>query len=346
MKRIKILSIVGCLVMCCFIILRILKQSLDVPNLDAPIIIPADDNSIMNATRSNSRPVVWMGVYNHELYFCPFKGRYKGWLCRFDTEGGIHKVYKLDASLIFFGIADSILYFTPWEGEVVCCGYDFIENSVYEIYSGDSGPINIQLPWLIKENSVYIALGYGYGDEKTYEYIHIIGKDIVEITTTIDGEMIRNLPFYKTIELQSGSKLTHHERAILSTEYGTIVHNQHQGDMLYLIDTEGTIVQLFDVQCIDHESAITVLNDSVYLSFLRYEDVSEDLKGLKRFENDSMEGTYRISLVNYGVEKLNDTIYDGLYAFGDGYIYACDDTGSIFRLNADGTVKDVLWNNK
>ena len=56
-----------------------------------------------------------------------------------------------------------------------------------------------------------------------------------------------------------------------------------------------------------------------------------------------MEGTYRISLKDYSVEKLNDNIYDGLYYFGDAYIYACDRDGGIYRLNLDGSVKDILY---
>ena len=55
-----------------------------------------------------------------------------------------------------------------------------------------------------------------------------------------------------------------------------------------------------------------------------------------------MEGTYRISLKNYSVEKLNDNIYDGLYYFGGDYLYACNRDGCMYRLNLDGSVKDVL----
>lgn len=303
-----------------------------------PVMIVNGDNSIMNETRSSSNASVWMGVYNDELYFCPLEGRYQGWLCKFDTTG-IEKIYKLNTTRIVFGMIDSNLYFIKkGDNEDIITCYDFIENKTYEIYSDE---VNVFLPVQITGQSIYIPLGYDqHLRNDPPKYIQIKDKSVIGITTEINGEPIADMVFYRRIE-SSTTIIPNRKRSVIPTEYGTVIHRQGIENMLSLIDTDDKIVSLFSVPGLQADSAVTIVDDVVYLSFLRYE--KEGDIGMKRFENDTMEGTYRISLKDYSVEKLNDNIYDGLYYFGDAYIYACDRDGSIYRLNLDGSVKDILY---
>ncbi len=304
--------------------------------INKPIRVTDDNNNLTNAILPASDATVWMGTYNYELYFCSSKGKYKGWLCKVG-EDGIQKVLKLNSGRIFYGCVDSYIYFYPSsKGECSVACYDFSSNNIVCTYEGEC---NVFLPVWIEGQSIYIPLGFD-DCQLTPEYVHIKGRDVVETTTQIDGESIGNMVFYSPIETESES-ISNFDRAMISTDYGTVIHQQGIGHMLYLINKENQVVSLFDVPCLDARSAITIVDDTVYLSFLRYEKYGEI--GMKRFENDTMEGTYRISLKDYSVEKLNDNIYDGLYYFGDAYIYACSRDGRIYCLNLDGSVKDILY---
>lgn len=322
-----------CVILVCIFSVSCVSESV----IHEPVIVVNGDNRIMNDTRSSSDASVWMGVYNDELYFCPFEGRYQGWLCKFDNAG-VQKIYNLKTTRIVFGMIDSDLYFIKKGGKeyIITC-YDFIENMTYEIYYGE---VNFFLPVQITGQSIYIPLGYDqHLRNDPPKYIQIKDKSVIGITTEINGEPIENMVFYKRIEFPS-SVISNFERSVISTEYGTVIHKQGSEDMLCLIDRDNQIVSLFSVPCLHAVSAVTIVDDVVYLSFLRYEKYGEI--GMKRFDNDTMEGTYRISLKNYSVEKLNDNIYDGLYYFGGDYLYACNRDGCMYRLNLDGSVKDVL----
>lgn len=127
-------------------------------------------------------------------------------------------------------------------------------------------------------------------------------------------------------------------KSMISCEGGLLVHNANNGNLLYFIEEEsGEIVELFSVPCIYSVSAVNVHGTDVFLSFKRFE--KEGLFGsYVRFKNDTMEGTYRISLNDYAVEKISDEIYNGLFIFDDTGIYACDEDCHIYKLDFDGNV--------
>ncbi len=306
-----------------------------------PIIILNADNSNLHMARPSTVNTAWIGTYNHEVYFCStFKGKYKRWLCRL-CEDGVQKVAKLNATLSIYGVIDSFLYFEPLDEpleprkpDIISC-YDFQTNCIRDIYSGDT---NLFIPFLIERQSLYVPLDYD-NYLKVSEFVHIVGQEVKGITKQIGDTAIKDMTYYTPIETEHGT-LSAIKRTMVSTEYGTVVHRQSAFNMLYFIDLNHNIIPLFSVQGIDAYSAITVVKDSVYLSFKRYEKLGSI--GMKRFENDMLEGTYRISLVDYSSVKLSDQIYDDLYYFGDNFIFACDNKGKIYRLNMDGSI-DKVW---
>ena len=127
-------------------------------------------------------------------------------------------------------------------------------------------------------------------------------------------------------------------KSMISCQGGLLIHNAYNGNLLYFVEeASGEIVELFSVPCIYAVSAVNVHGKDVYLSFKRFE--KEGLFGsYERFRNDTLEGTYRISLEDKSAEKISDEIYDGLYIFDDTGIYACNEDCHIYKLGFDGNV--------
>ncbi len=138
------------------------------------------------------------------------------------------------------------------------------------------------------------------------------------------------------IELEYG-----HE-TLIPCDYGVLVHNQGQEHLLYLIDNEGCIQELFYVPCMYSGSTINVYGDYAYISFRRYEKYGKlGLAGVS-FENDTLQGTWRISLSTGESEKISDNIYNGIYIFDNTGMYVCDDESNIYKLNFEGEIIQVL----
>ena len=66
---------------------------------------------------------------------------------------------------------------------------------------------------------------------------------------------------------------------------------------------------------------------------------------MRRFENDTEEGTWRIDLKDGTKEKINDYIFCGMYTFDDTCIYCCDEDENIYRMELDGEVSPILVRN-
>ena len=123
---------------------------------------------------------------------------------------------------------------------------------------------------------------------------------------------------------------------VIPCDNGILLHNAAHNLPLYYIEGEtGKIVELFpEIEAMEMQTAVNIHNNYVYFSLLRYEKWAD--LGMARFENDTLEGTYRISLTDYSVEKISDHIYNGLFIFDDSGIYACNQAGDIYKLDFDG----------
>lgn len=129
-------------------------------------------------------------------------------------------------------------------------------------------------------------------------------------------------------------------RCLLPAGDGLLVHNI-DGGSLYRIAPDHSVTPLFEFPCMTCDTAIAIVGDDVYLSLKRYEGWGESGKGLRRYENDTLEGTWRISLTDFSAVKISDTIYNGLYCFGD-VLLACDESCSVYRLHPDGSAQPLI----
>lgn len=309
---------------------------------------------------------VWLGVFNGKLYFYPHcgtrlhKSSYDGFLCVFEN-GGVTKLTDLEEdknSVIVQGFLSPFLYY--WDNNTsldkqsdFLYSYDLQSREEKLLYSGEANlthniflsgdgrsyfPLwaeNNEIPQFVcvKEGafSSVIPLTEGYLiNGKTY-YAVAEYSDTVERLLCLDADGFLN-------EVPLGYA---HQRTIIPCENGLLVHNESGPNILYWINDDGKVQELFSVECLDSKSAVNIHGTDVYLSFKRYKEYGES--GMRRFENDTLEGTYRISLVDFTTQKISDTIYDGLYNFDDACLYACDEDCSIFQLDFDGNIIRTLF---
>ena len=96
---------------------------------------------------------------------------------------------------------------------------------------------------------------------------------------------------------------------------------------------------LIEKEC-EVKSAVTVVGSDVYFSLDRWEE-EYGFYQLRHFKNDTIPGTYRISLKDFSMKKISDEIYDGLYNFDDTCLYVCYKQ-NIYQIDFDGNVQKVL----
>lgn len=126
-------------------------------------------------------------------------------------------------------------------------------------------------------------------------------------------------------------------KTVVECDNGILIHNESQGNLLYFLERDtGKIVELFTVECMSSISAVNVYRTNVYISFCRYKNHGQ--LGMVGYEGDTLEGTYRIDLSDYSVEKINNNVYSGLYIFDDTGIYACDSECNVYKLDFEGKV--------
>lgn len=109
---------------------------------------------------------------------------------------------------------------------------------------------------------------------------------------------------------------------------------------LYWIDKTGNITAPLKIEGLRVYSTITTHGDFVYVSFIRYKEYGEI--GMRRFEEDTVEGTYQISFADGTVTKLNDWIFDGMYCFDDTGIYCCTSKSELYFMDFSGNVLPIL----
>ena len=207
--------------------------------------------------------------------------------------------------------------------------------SWYHFYSTNNGELFIKL----RE----------YSADRQPQFLHIMNDRLIDIVSSIETYRIGN----ETYWLQDGTVYRQDQDSItteligitrnasryvmIPCEQGLLIHCfDSEEDILYLIDTNGNLHEIFKAECLRAYSAVTVCGDYAYLSLRRYKEFGEI--GMRRFENDTVEGLYRISLNSYCSEKISDKIFDGLYNFDDTCLWACDNNCNIFQLDLDGTV--------
>lgn len=288
---------------------------------------------------------VQMTVFEEHLYFSSESSGDSGRALYVLKDGKIEQVTQLARDVMAMG--EGFVYYSDADGDAQWGLY------CYEIASGRTTKV------MPMERNVYGSCMDWYpscfAEDGTF---YLCAYDTRwPVTGTVAGEPTQSPETYtlggyrfytaeRKLMRQEGSGIPQSLSAdvpdglkyMIPCEGGLLVHKQY-GDLgLYFVEeASGEIVELFSAPCFYSVSALNVRGKDVYLSFKRFE--KEGLFGVyTRFRNDEMEGTYRICLENYAVEKISDKIYDGLYIFDDTGIYACDEDCRVYKLDFDGNV--------
>lgn len=123
---------------------------------------------------------------------------------------------------------------------------------------------------------------------------------------------------------------------LIPCESGLLVFRHGSSYVLdYIPEDTQTVVELFHYRGFASNAGVNIHDNYVYISCEMFDKLGE--KGTEKGSAAPFDGTYRISLTDYTVEKLNDVFYDGLYIYDDTGIYATK-VGCIYKLDFDGNV--------
>ena len=301
---------------------------------------------------------VWMGVYDDQLYYYEHckssssRTELDGWLSVF-RENKIQKIALLGEGRIIHIIGSSNQYLYYWVYQysplydILYC-FDIMNHSEHQVFSGEASYANTY--FFASDGSVYIPI-IDKIERSNICFLHIQGETVLELTSKTEeyscgpykymlladsSNMFENLVqidskgMCQTIPLGNAS-----HRAIISALDGIVIHNEGFSDLLYYIRTDGEVLELLQIPCLSSESAVTLCGTDIILSFKRFETYGQF--GLLRYANDDLEGTYKISLTDFEIEKISDKIYSGFFAFNDEYLFATDDNCNIDILYHDGS---------
>ena len=111
-------------------------------------------------------------------------------------------------------------------------------------------------------------------------------------------------------------------------ESGMLLFSSVIPSSIYLANTsDGSVSQLLDFGFADvNDGTIAVHGKYAYLSY-----TSAD-----------MDATYRLCISDGTLEKVNDTFYMSMFIFDDSGVYACEDNGSIYKIDTTGDTREIL----
>lgn len=306
---------------------------------------------------------VWLGVYENQLLLyrqCEYSSKrtdYDGWLCAL-TDGRIEKISRLGnaTDVHMIGLHKQFLYYWVYskkENDSLFC-YDLNARKELHLFSGKA--CSAHTTYIDASGSFYIPLEID-GQDAPQQFVHVLDGQVLSLTTEQTYDKIEDLCYRNTIlypeytervvvigEHQSEDEIPlgiAKSRIVMSSQYGAIVHNEGYSQLLYLIQSPESVECLFEAPCMSSESAVTVIDEYAFISLKRFEGYHDI--GLRRYENDEVEGTYMINLVDYSVVKISDEIYNGLYHFGGEYLFATDEYGCVYLLGFDGAIVENVF---
>lgn len=301
---------------------------------------------------------VWLNVIENRLYCVP-QSKTSANKCIFDnslivfkngTAQKIHDLQENTDNIVIVGEANEYLYYWGSVSDLYCC--NCLTKEDYLLYSG---LIEVSSSiWYSADGSLFIPLRPTFQEQA--QFLHVSGTDVLGQELQNAGLSCGDYTYHVVYEYgddveriirtdKEGNEDTLHfnramHRYMIPVENGILVHNVGSSDMLYLIESDGCVQLLFSLPCISSRSCVTVIGNKVLLSVLRFEKYGEI--GMKRFENDTEEGTYCIDLAENTVTKISSNIYDGMYNFDDSCIFACDDNCNIYKLDPNGKLEHVI----
>ena len=286
---------------------------------------------------------IWMGSVDGKLYFYIFRpeswrDHFGSYLCSVDSDG-IHKIAALrmddSVSVDIRYLEDGFLYYYlndnnfSEDAKLMCYDFHNREEPITLLYQTPFQGLHAYHS--SADSSIYLSVS----DKEDYHtsFLQVEGNRVMSSSDEPETHVLGDKKILLDIDYENSGRIMVSQadgepqqiplgyakmRMLIPTEHGLLLHNYGQDDMLYYFDENGDMVQLFQAPCSFSESAAAVYKNRVYLSFMRYEKGHQGgLGGWDRYENDTLIGTYVISLEDYSVRKLSDRIYSGLYIFDD-----------------------------
>lgn len=273
------------------------------------------------------------------------------------TDHKVEKVYCPKECLRFLCFADGCLYYTVesnenWKETIRCYNLKTQEDTALVTDSLSQSNATIEYA---EDGSVFSQI-FEFKSADPPKYIHIKGDKVLAHGVSGTGFHLGNQTCFLSGSLAEGECLTCVDRKspddpklmysgymlnVFPFENGLLLHNGAYGRILEWIDTSGNVTSLFRVPCLYARSACNIYGDNVYFSFVRYEKRDRTQIGYSRFENDPLEGTYRLSLKDFSYQKINDQIFDGLYNFDDTGFYCTDENHNIYKMDFEGNVTPI-----
>ena len=290
---------------------------------------------------------IWLGLKNGNVcFFINSQGisnqtRFKNCLCEI-CNGSISILHQFDNSIIIRAITDHYLYFSADTNDEanILYSYDFMKDSISLIYEG----FQIYGPPQYVGDAVILIGNQSNDMESEILFISenkasvLSANELTEYVSCGENDyfMIHRESGYNwkggqhDVYVRRGdegwTKLLLNEnnlaRTILSTQYGVLIYSYGGGHLLDIVTEDGTVKELFEVPYDVTDGAFTVYEEYVYLSVAKH-DTGTLLSEGKNHRKEEFEGFYRIDLTDGRIEKLSDSIYNGLFIIDETGIYAC-----------------------
>lgn len=310
--------------------------------------ITVNSNALMNANTAQINSDVEIVDVNGKLYYymCKWfkslgrRSRFEGCLCTIE-EGKIHKLLKIDAlygsdsKYIYYKLDNKVLAYDPITEKSHTIGALSDTQKKRTVISSD-GTLRLTAYY---DEVVLCNIKDGELDETGDNIGKCIKYDLNGKSYSIRGRS--NKVFCNELDI-SDCFGEAEKRLLVPYQEGLLLINSGCGDLVYYIQKDGTISQLFPgFSCMCSDSSVNFYENYVFVSFRRWEAYSNI--GLKPYDNDMMQGTYRIDIKTNAVEKISEHIYSGMFIFDDSGIFACDGDGNIHLIDFDGNVlKEIV----
>lgn len=284
--------------------------------------------------------------YEGELYQIREGGLFDQYTLYKFSDGRVKKVFRPKEFYRFLGSVNEYLYYSVdgEEGfaETIRC-YNLKTNEDISLCTEKLYSPSIEYS---EDGSIFIPVY----ESDPIRYIHIKGDKVIATDSPGIGFQlgernysVRTIGHYDKVVYSDDRypneplvRYGGNNPRIIPFEKGLLIHNSEGGTILEWIDINGNETTLFSVPCMDAVSAANIHGSDVYFSFIRFEEYGS--KGMRRYENDTLEGTYRLSLKDFTFEKINDRFFRGLYNFDDTGFYCTDDKYNIYKMDFDGNV--------
>jgi hypothetical protein len=302
---------------------------------------------------------IWIGIRNKSVFFYSTRSnfKYKNYLCVF-TDGKIEKLKRFNQNIRIVALKGDYLYYWKLGGskEDILLQYNILDHSEQQIFKGKDLKRNLIFA---NEDNLYIPVEI----EKKAKYI-LIQKDKIGIVETDPFYPIGEYNYYATAgePAYGESALAEHifssykseapveiklgpadHRILLKCGDGLIVHNDGNQEILYYIDQDNGLKELMSVECMASYSSIAVISDTAYISVKRFEGWGSMGKGMARFSNDTIEGTYKVEPSTFVVQKISDAVYETMYVYDETHIIGCDENMQVWFFDLDSGNAKLLF---